>query len=232
MRPRRPHSCVRVMVAADVVELRLSLGKPDGAPAAAGIFGDVRENAESMLRQQRPIFRSRQAGVIEGFTLEAAKRLAIRRTAGEKQPCPGGGVRLKHRKHPALIRAGQMEEAIPGHHTVKASSQLQSPHIGLVRPRRRQSRVKQRQHGCRGIDPGDHEAAIGELTGDRDTGAAAQIQYLGARGKPVTEAIKPGALYAGLPPAQFVPSQRMPLIEGNDAVGQGVAHGPATGPLA
>src|SRR5262245_23976332 len=79
-------------------------------PAACRVLGDIGDDVEPELIEQRAIVGFVQAGMIERLAAITADRLAVARPAGEHQRRPGRGVRAEDRKHPALIIAGEMEE--------------------------------------------------------------------------------------------------------------------------
>src|SRR5262245_66499626 len=98
-------------------------------PAACRVLSDIRDDLEAEFTEQRAIVGFVEAGMIERLAAIAADGLPMARPAGEHQRRPGRGVRAEDRKHPALIIAGEMEEAVPRKNAVEAPVEGQRAHV-------------------------------------------------------------------------------------------------------
>ena len=77
------------------------------------IFGSVRNDPESVLGQQRFVFRRSEAGVVERLAVVLADCFTVLCATGEQEQGRGLSVFTEYRKHVALIGMVEMKKAVP-----------------------------------------------------------------------------------------------------------------------
>ena len=89
------------------------------------------------------------------LAFEAADRHAVGWAAGEHQCGLRPGMPSEQRKHPALIVARQMKEAVPGQQAIELRRQIQLAHIHFSPLLLRKTLPAARDHRLSTIDAGD-----------------------------------------------------------------------------
>src|SRR5258708_29572497 len=139
------------------------------------VFGEVRDDIEAAVIEERAILGLVQAGVVKRLAAEISDCLAMRRAAGEHQGGIRRGVFSENGKHPALILRAEMEIAVPCENAAKRPAQRQRPHVRddpLLAWKMALADVDERR---RGVHARDIVTRFDEITGDGLAGAASNV---------------------------------------------------------
>ncbi|KAJ3046751.1 hypothetical protein HK102_013096, partial [Quaeritorhiza haematococci] len=164
----------------------VSEGQPDRRPAAFLVFDRVFNDFKAVGGEPYTVFLRVEAGVVERFAFERADRRPEPWPGREQQRPPRPGRGREDLEHGPLIIPGEVEEAVPCEDAIETTAHVQPPHVPddpLVFGEPRPAKVDQRRRGVHARDPA---SPPDQVSGDRLTPAAAEIEHVRAR-EPVEE---------------------------------------------
>ena len=128
-------------------------------------------------------------------------------------------MRSKDREHRSLVVVGQVEEAVPGHHSVDLAPERQVTHVGHDPFRPRVTLLAFRDQRGRRINADHCKSAIQQVASKRLAGAATQVQHRASRGQMRRESLDPCSLKNEFSTAGAIPGLRVALVQSNDLIG-------------
>jgi hypothetical protein len=170
------------------------LRKPNGVTPAARVLDDMGYDIKAVLIEQRAIFGSVQACVIQRFASISSNRLAARRAAGEHERSTRTGVFRENRKHPTLVIRTKVKEAIPCQNAVEPPSRRQRAHISDAPGMKGEMLLTNSDEFGRGVDARNYVPFPDQISGDGLRGAAAKIKDCRSGGLEGKKAIEPRGL--------------------------------------
>src|SRR5689334_9707477 len=104
--------------------------------------------------------------MIERLALESPDGFPERWATCEHQRCASVGMSSKNRKHSALVRRAQMEEAVPGEQAVERCIQVQRTHVRNEPGRAGKTALRNFDHFRSGIDSRDGTPRVNQVARD------------------------------------------------------------------